>query len=273
MSALGSMWPPELAFRKMVLLLRPAGWPLVPPELRPRLRALAIAALAAQAVLVAAWLVAGSLESGYDAADQTVSELASVTADHSWIVRAAFVAWGLGFVALGAGTAITLRGRPWSRVTPALFVGCGICVAALGMLQLDCAATVNDVCDARQDAGLLSWHNYAHHWVGLAFELLLLATPFALARAEWPHLIGKLTLLCGVTGIAIFAATWAGFSREDAPFGVYERLGLGVVHVWVVLVAGGLLVEASSRWPSRTAAEGPLAYFRGAQRMRGGGAA
>src|SRR4051812_4605545 len=126
MNAMGSMWPPQIGFRKLVLLLRPPGWPLVPQEQRARLRALAIAALAVQGLFVAAWLVAGSLEPGYDAVDQTVSELGSLTAHHSWMVRAAFVAWGLGFVALGAGTAITLRGRPWGRVTPALFVVSGI---------------------------------------------------------------------------------------------------------------------------------------------------
>jgi hypothetical protein len=255
------MWPPMLAAHKLVLLLRPPGWPLVPRERRARLRLLAIAALAAQAIFVAAWIVAGELQAGYSATHQTPGELGDAAARHPWIMRAAFLVWGAGFVALGAAVTITLRGRPWSRVGPALFVAAGIAAASLGPLWLDCGATVDPACESRLEAGLLSWHTYAHHWIGLAFQLLLLATPFALARAMWPYLIGRLTLLNGVVGLAVFAAAFVGFAQDDAPYGVVSRLGLGVIHLWVILVAVPLLVEASGRWPSRSLQEGPFASF------------
>ena len=269
MSWLGSMRPPELAARKLVLFLRPPGWPLLAPQLRSRVRYLACLALAAQVLLTVAWVVAGALQPGYAPADQTVSELAARNAEHPWIVRTAHLIWGAGFVALGAAVTHTLRGAPWSRVAPALFIACGVAIIAVGLLPLDCAATVDRLCEAREKAGALSWRHYGHHWAGLAFQLALLMTPFALARSEWPSRLGRLTLACGIVGVGIGVASFLSYTVEGAPHGVYQRLGLGIVHLWVLGVAGGLLIEASSRWPSRSVDEGPFASLLGRWRRPG----
>lgn len=259
MTGLGSMWPPELAARKLVLLLRPPNWPLLAPAVRPRVRFLACTALVAQAVFIAAWIVAGALEPGYQPADQTVSQLGGREGEHPWIVNAGFLAWGAGFVALGWALMYSLRPKPWWRVSPLLFALCGVCAAAFAFLPLDCSVLADPGCEARRDAGLLSWRHYGHDWVGLAFQLLLMLTPFTIARSQWPSRLGRLTLLNGVIGVVLGVATFLSFHAEGAPYGIYQRLGLGVVHVWVLLIAGALLIEASSRWPKRSVAEGPFA--------------
>lgn len=253
------MWPPELAARKLVLLLRPPGWRLLAPELRRPVRYLACTALAAQAVLVLGWLIAGELDPGYSPVDQTVSELGARDAENPWIVNGSFVLWGAGFMALGVAISYTLQGRPWARVAPALFLFCGICAMLFGLLPLDCAATVDQRCDGRLHAGELSWRHYGHVYAGLAFQAALAITPFALARSEWPSRLARLTLAAGVVGLAIGAAVFLSFQVDDAPYGVYQRLGFGVVHGWVVLIAGALLIEASSRWPTRSVEDGPFA--------------
>ena len=234
--------------RALVLWLRPPGWPAVPPELRPRLRALAVVAIAAQVVFVAAWIVAGALEDGYSATDSHVSELGAADAGHAWIVNGGILVLGAGFASVAAGLAIVLRGRPWARVAPALFVACAVLTAAGALMTLDCRFSVDAACEARQDAGALSWHHYGHSWVSALIPPLLVATPFALARAERPSRLARITFASGVAGFVLWLISLAASGETDGPGGLYQRLGLAVVHYWVIVIAITLLIEASARF-------------------------
>lgn len=239
---------------RVVELLRPPGWPAVAPALRSRLRALAAGAVTAQVLFVAAWIVAGALEPGYSAADSYVSELGARDAAHPWIVNAGILVLAAGFACVAAGLAIVLRGRPWARVAPALFLGCALLMAAAAAMALDCRASVDAVCEARQSDGSLSWHHYGHNWASLLTGPLLVATPFALARAERPSLLAKVTFAGGVAGAALWLLSLSGTGETDGPVGLYQRAGLAIIHWWVIAIAVTLLIEATGR-PARVSPE------------------
>ena len=234
--------------RRVVLLLRPAGWPVVLPALRPRLRALAVAAIATQVVFVVAWIVAGALEPGYSAADSFVSELGAGDAGSAWIVNGAILVLAAGYAFTAAGLAIVLRGRPWARVAIGLFLACALATAAAAAMTLDCRASVDAACEARQRAGALSWHHYGHGWASLLAPALLVGTPFALAAAERPSLLAKVTFANGVAGIAVWLLVVAGLNDTGGPVGLYQRIGLAVLHLWVIVIAIIMLIEASGRF-------------------------
>jgi hypothetical protein len=207
-------------------------------------RKLAWFALAGQVVFVASWVVAGALEPGYSHADQGVSELGARTAEHPLIVNAGLVVFGLTFAALGVGLLAVLP----SRLAAALFVGAGIAVIASGLIRLDCGLS-DPHCEALWRAGKLSWHESGHLWAGLVSRLLLALTPFAIARALWPGPVASLAAWAGFTGIGIGVVTFFLYGDDSAGDGLLQRLEFLVLHLWVLIVAVGILY--GSRRPQR----------------------
>jgi len=242
-----------MSLRDLGSWLAPAGWPELGDDRRGRVRALAWAAIAAQALFVVGWIVAGALEPGYSQLRQYASELGRHGAAHAWIFDVAVVAWGLGFVALGTALLPALAGRPWRTVAPALFMLAGVLAVALAPLRLDCASTVSHLCDLQEKAGTLSWHEYGHAWVSFALEGALLLTPFALARTLWPGRLARLILFGGAAvAVVLLVLASVGLSagahtHHGALTGLWQRAALLVVHVWVVLCAGALLTYAKRR--------------------------
>jgi hypothetical protein len=242
--------------RDVAWWLRPAGWPALPDAVRGRVRALACLAIAAQVVFVAGWIIAGALEPGYSPVRSYVSELGRRGAAHPWIFDISVAVWGAGFIALGVALAMALRKRRWARVAPALFVLAGVCAILDAPLRLDCATTISHLCRAQEKAGSLSWREYGHVWASFGIELSLLLTPFALARSLWPGRLARIVLL-GAVVVAIALALLAGLGGwigAHSPYswdaGLWQRIWLGVVHGWVAICAGALILEASSGWPS-----------------------
>lgn len=235
--------------RAIALWLRPAGWPALPDAVRGRVRALGWFAVAAQFFFVACWIVAGALEPGYSPVHMYVSELGRRGAANPWIFDLSTVVLGAGLMAIGLAILPGLRGRPWGWAAPALFAAAGVLTILVGPLRLDCAASVSHICSVRQAAGTLSWHHYAHLWLSLAIQVLLLLTPFALARAEWPSRLGVLTLAGGLEAAFLLAVAFAFHSNQGASVGLWQRVGLLIVHGWVVACATAVIVEASPGWP------------------------
>jgi hypothetical protein len=177
-----------------------------------------------------------------------VSELGRRGASHPWIFDASVVVLGAGFVALGIAMALALRTRPWGWATPALFVLAGVFAMLDAPLRLDCAISVNHVCHAQQAAGDLSWRHYGHQWASFGVVAALVLTPFSLARAEWPSRLARLTLGAGVVGAALWGRSFLGHS-DGGHVGLWQRIGLLIVHWWVLSCAAALILEASPGWP------------------------
>jgi hypothetical protein len=210
-------------------------------QMQRSIRSLAWFAVAAQVVFVASWIVAGALQPRYSGSDSGVSALAAHGMRDPWIAMAGFAVLGLGVAALAPGLRAVLPARRAAAVAAGLFVLAGVGFVVVGLSRLDCDLS-QAACHARFDAGKLSWHTSLHLWAGLVTEVALVLTPFALARALWPSPVGALSLAAGATGVAIGAAAWILYG-VGAPDGAVERIELGFTHVWVAIVAAGILYE------------------------------
>lgn len=230
---------------------------------RRTIRSLAVAAVAAQPLFIAAWIVAGALQPGYSHVHSGVSDLGAETAAHPWIVNSAITMLGLSFVALAVGLyAVLPQGR--RALVAALVVGAaGLALALSGPANLDCQLAQHD-CRHLIDEGTVSWQTYAHLWLGLISEVLLLLTPIAVARALSPGPAGAALVTAGLIGVTIGVLTFAGQSGADGIHGLAQRIGLLVLHSWAIILAGGIL------YATRTAAKpGPLVPLRPRDFMAG----
>ena len=210
-------------------------------------RTLAWLALAGQVLFIAAWIVGGFLEQGYSHLQQGVSELGARDADNPLLVNSAIVVWGVAFAVLGPALLAVLPRRRASVVSAVLFVLVGLLIAAAAFLPVDCQMGADQRCEDLFRDGELSSTHYAHMWIGVPTELLLAATPFALARALWPSVAAAASLWGGVfgfvVGVILFFLPWS----EQIAGGLTQRLGMGLFHLWVVIVAGGILWATRSR--------------------------
>ena len=230
--------------RAFVVGLSPTSGQALSDSTRPRVRALAWFAIAAQAVFVLGWVVGGLLERGYSPTRDYISELGRHGASHPWIFQASIVIWGAGFIALALAIVPALRGRPWSRVAPTLFALAGLLAIMLAPFRLSCEDTVSHACRALEEAGKLPWHEYAHVWGSVALEAALWLTAFALARSFWPGRLARLLLLGGIAMGTLIAVVYATEVDRGGSAGLVQRLELLVAYGWVIAWAGALLTGA-----------------------------
>jgi hypothetical protein len=225
---------------------------------RPRTaRRLAWLAVAGQAALVAAWIVAGALEPGYSHFSQTFSDLGARSASHPAVMNAGLAAFGASLLALALALPAALPPRPAARVAAGLFALAGLAVLAAALVPLDCAVNGDRACADALDAGTLSWRTYAHLWAGLVFDVAFVLTTFAIARALWPRHVALPAMLAAGSAFPILIASVAGGALAGDDAGLTQRLGFLAVHVWVVLVAVGILHSTRA-----APAPGPLIPMR-----------
>jgi hypothetical protein len=210
----------------------------------PRTAALPAVAIAGQLAFVAAWVIAGRLEPGYSAADQTVSELAAGGAANPEILWLGLLALSLsdGSVALLVRDRLGLPGR----LPAAMFAVAAAGVLAILALPLDCMTSGDAGCAARVDAGDVSWRHGAHNVAAVSVQLILVATPFAVARGLHGDPLARWALLAGVVGVASVLAVAASGPGEPG-YGVWQRITFGFVHLWVIALAFATLALPSGR--------------------------
>ncbi len=219
-------------------------------------RALAWFAIVAQVAFVAAWIVAGALQDGYSYLDHHVSDLGADGAAHPWIVNTAIVVLGLGVAALAPALLRVLPKRPAARVAAGLFLASGAVMVVAGLFHGDCLSAVDSTCQARWDAWDVDTAAKIHAWSSLIAQVLFLATPFALARALWGRPVAAPTLACGTAGVVLSVGLILLFGVDHAPDGLTQRLGLTLLHAWVIFVAIGILWE--TRWPAEAPPATPM---------------
>jgi hypothetical protein len=224
------------------------------------IRSLAWFAIAAQVAFVACWLVAEALQRDYSGIDSGVSALAAEGARDPAITIVGFVVLGLGVAALAPGLSAVLPRRRAAAVAAGLFVLAGLSIIAIGLFRSECNLS-QAACNARFDAGKLSWQSDVHVWAGLVMRVALILTPFALARALWPSPTGALALICAGLGGAISAVALILYGSGGSD-GLVERVELLFVNLWVVIVAVGILHESRAAPElSRPAALRPRDFF------------
>jgi hypothetical protein len=227
---------------------------------RSTARALVWVAFAAYALFVISWIVAGALEPHYSHLEQGVSELAARDAQHRWIVTAGIAATAVSFGAVGAALALTI---PRRRTLPvALFAGAALAAALSAAFPLDCGMALDRHCEDLWHAGRLSWQHDGHLWASLAGQLLLMLTPFALARSLWPGTAAATALVAGVAGVAISVATTVAYFVPRAADGLIQRASLAVLLAWIVIVGVGILYATKrSREPGALVPVRPRDFF------------
>ncbi len=203
------------------------------------IRRLAWAAILGQLAFVVSWVTAGALQRGYSPWRQGVSDLTIRHASHAWIVTVGLIAVALSYTALIPGLREVLPARPATQVAALLFLLATVGLTLAALFPLDCAPS-SHVCRARLDAGALSWQSSAHLWLSWVASVALVATPFALARALWPGPVAVASLAAGGFGLLVVVGGQLAYTLS-APQGITERLQLLAGHLWVVLVAGGIL--------------------------------
>jgi hypothetical membrane protein len=196
-------------------------------------------------VFVGGWALGGALEPHYSAVRQYISELGRHGAAHPWIFTTFVGLWGLGFIALAVALVPSLRTRPWPLAMPSMFVLAGVCAILVGPLHMDCSPTVSAVCKSREAAGALSWHHYAHGWLSLGINVSLLLTALVFARSAWPSRLARIVLGGALVVLAAWIITFFLHDSFAGYQGLEERLWALVAHLWVLLCATVLILEAT----------------------------
>lgn len=179
-------------------------------------RALAAGAIAAQVIFIAGWVVGAAVQRGpYSSTEHYISDLASLTADHAWIL---LLAQGIAGVLTIAFALLALR--PHAPVAAWLVAASGLGLDNLSdaFFRLDCRAI--DGCAQS------SWHAHVHSTVGTITSLATLLAPFALARRYRVAI---------VFGILIALGDLANYLL-DSDHGFWQRLVRVIASVGVVLL-------------------------------------
>ena len=204
-------------------------------------RMLAWFAIVAQFVFSGAWITAGALEDGYSHAHDYISELGSDGAAHPWIVNAAILLLGLGMGAIAFALWRTLPRSRASRVAVALFGAAGLCFVLAAVFNGDCSTAVDPTCQARYDEWDVSTSAQIHGWASSVGGLCLIGTAFALARALWNQPVAAPLLVSGLIGLGFAVAGPFAESIDNGPDGLVQRIEFVALHLWVILIAIGVL--------------------------------
>ena len=198
-------------------------------------RAAALGGLVGPAAFIGAWAVGGILAGGtYAPLDDAISRLAAVDADTRALMTAGFVVFGVSLPAYGMALHRAVPGAAWA----------GLAAGATGLATLGVAATPLDrstVVDQLHAvfAGL--------GYVTLAATPLLAARPL---RARGHRGLARFGSAAGVVSGLALSLTLGG-----APTGLFQRLGLTVTDLWIMVSAAAILtgrLGAPRRGPDPT---------------------
>lgn len=176
-------------------------------------RLAALGGVIGPAAFVGAWSGAGIAARNYSAVDDAISRLAEIGASTRPAMTAGFIVFGVGVPVYSQALRAALDGPAW---TTALATGIATLAVAAAPLDAHGQSTLHG-CFAV--AGYLT----------LAATPLLASRSFARAgRTTW----ARLSLAAGIASGACLLATVAGPAH-----GLFQRVGLGVVDVWIVATA------------------------------------
>jgi hypothetical membrane protein len=193
-------------------------------------RRCAIAGAAGPILFLVVSVLAGVFKPGYDARDQSISELA--VGDYGWLQTANFFALGATMIA----AAVALAGRG-SRSAVALLAAAGAGMVAVGFFPTDLAGAPPTA------------HGAAHDTISLGIFLALIAASAlygrALRRTANERALARYSTLTAVAVFALFAifAVFAGDAGDPlhAASGLLERVFIATALGWVSVVSLRLL--------------------------------
>lgn len=188
-----------------------------------------------------AWIVAALVQDEYSVRREDISALAALDAQNAWIMITGFLLLGVGIVALGAGLAGALKGRP-ATVGSILVLVAGVGIIVAGLARNDCSSEL-DACADRVDAGDVSWHHATHDLASLVVFLALVAAPLVFARAfrgdqSWRDL-RTYSLITGVLGLVLLVLFLTGVAGSWN--GLLQRVFVTVLFLWIAVLGARLI--------------------------------
>jgi len=188
-----------------------------------------------------AWVVGAVVQDEYSVRREDISALAALDAQDAWIMITGFVLLGVGMVALGAGLAGALKGRP-TTVGSILVAVAGVGIIVAGLARNDCSSQL-DACADRVEAGDVSWHHATHDLVSLVVFLALVTAALVLARAfrgdqSWRDL-RTYSLITAVLGLVLLVAFVTGVAGSWN--GLLQRAFVTVLFLWIAVLGARLI--------------------------------
>jgi hypothetical protein len=131
---------------------------------------------------------------------------------------------------------------PSSRFGPALVALVGLGMIALGFLRNDCSS-LTEACEARVEAGNISWHHRAHDILSAPVFAAALVAPLLMASRFRGDIGSKALALYSVATAAALAILFAVGGVEALPAwdGAIQRAAVSVAVLWMEVVALCLL--------------------------------
>ncbi len=174
----------------------------------------ALAGIAGPAAFVTAWSIGGLAASHYSAVDDAISHLAEIGAPTRPFMTAGFVAFGVGLPIYAVALRQTLPGWAWATAAATGLATLGVAAAPLGR------SSAGDTLH-----GVFAGAGY----VTLALTPLLAAGPLQrTGRSGW----ARVSIVIGVgSGLSLLTTTATDLD------GLFQRLGLTLVDLWIVASA------------------------------------
>jgi|tagenome__1003787_1003787.scaffolds.fasta_scaffold20748028_1 hypothetical protein len=182
-------------------------------ERTARVRALALGGVIGPPAFIGAWIAAAAATVHYSSIDSAISDLARVGAPTRVGMTAGFIVFGAGVIAFGVALRATLAGPAWMAAVATAICTLGVAATPLGGWSGDAAHA------ACAGAG----------YVTLVALPLLAAQP--LARG------GLITAARGSVAVGVVSGACLLASTLGPAHGFWQRLGLTVGDVWIVIVA------------------------------------
>ncbi|GAB3975361.1 hypothetical protein GCM10029978_059300 [Actinoallomurus acanthiterrae] len=185
--------------------------------------------LISEVVAVCTWLAAGAWQgSDYSPVHHDISDMGALTAPHAWaylIPQALAGAGSIAFILFGLRPSLAYDGRA-GRSGPWLAALSGVQDLTDAAFRLDCRAA--DGCG--QARATASWHAQLHSAIGFACVLVLIVTPFVLARRfrrlpQWRRftvpsvLLGIVFIIGLIAVLAPQTAAYQGLSQRTLAIG------------------------------------------------------
>jgi hypothetical protein len=203
----------------------------------------AAAGIVGPAAFTAAWILNGQRQSSYPIADEHISGLAALDADHPTTMIAGFVVLGVSTIVFASELRRSLGGHRRAGWGPALLALSGAAAVAAGLLRRD-AFLLNP--PGRPDGYGQSWHNDGHDLAAGVIYVSTVAAPLLLARRfrrdpQWTSLV-PIALASSAASVVLMVI----FATD------VDRHGNGIVQRVMVTLPQALMAALAVRLVSAT---------------------
>lgn len=202
------------------------------------MRALALCGLLAPVAFTVAWAAGALVQDGYSVRREDISALAARTADHPWIVISGLVITGALTVAFAPPLHLAVGEGHGSRVGPVLVALSGLGIVGLALLRNDCS-TETTACEARIDAGTVSWQHVAHDALSIPVFALAVVIPVVMTprfRAD-PHWASFVRWSLATAAALALLLLLGGVEAIPGWRGVVQRVAVSVAFLWLAAAA------------------------------------